>query len=160
MSDQAGILPKWFSSQGIILAKGQLNHSYTFWTMPILMFSPVQIIITHPLLTDYIEYHSIISNIKMCWGISSIFLLEQERLTNIMIIFYSHPPLLYPVLPSPPLLSFPLSRIMSSIYGWTTPLSQNRLVQKDPAAVNNNASHSFKCALQKGWYKVIWIVSR
>ena len=33
MSDQAGILPKWFSNRGIILAKGQLDHSYTFWTM-------------------------------------------------------------------------------------------------------------------------------
>jgi hypothetical protein len=28
MSDQAGILPKLFSNWGIILAKGQLDHSY------------------------------------------------------------------------------------------------------------------------------------
>ena len=33
MSDLAGILPKWFSNRGIIFAKGQLDHSYTFWTM-------------------------------------------------------------------------------------------------------------------------------
>ena len=32
----------------IILAKGQLDHSYTFWTMPILIFSPVQIIMKCP----------------------------------------------------------------------------------------------------------------
>ena len=49
MSDQAGILPKWFSNRGIILAKGQLDHSYTFWTMSILIFSPVQIIMEHPI---------------------------------------------------------------------------------------------------------------
>ena len=24
--------PKWFSDEGIILAKGQFDHSYTFWT--------------------------------------------------------------------------------------------------------------------------------
>ena len=33
MSDQTVLLPKWFSHGGIILAKGQLDHSYTFWTM-------------------------------------------------------------------------------------------------------------------------------
>ena len=49
MSDQAGILPKWFSNWGIILAKGQFDHSNNFWTMPILIFSPVQIIMGHPL---------------------------------------------------------------------------------------------------------------
>ena len=49
MSDQAGILPKWFSNQGIILPKGQLDHSYTFWTKHILIFSPAQIIMGHPL---------------------------------------------------------------------------------------------------------------
>ena len=41
MSDKAVILLKWFSHGGIILAKGQLGHSYTFWTMPIMIFSPV-----------------------------------------------------------------------------------------------------------------------
>ena len=33
MSDQAVLLPKWFSQGGIILAKGHLDHSYPFWTM-------------------------------------------------------------------------------------------------------------------------------
>jgi hypothetical protein len=33
----------------IISAKGQLDHSYTFLTIPILIFSPVQIIMRHPL---------------------------------------------------------------------------------------------------------------
>ena len=32
MSDQAVILPKWFSHEGIILAKGPFDHSCTFWT--------------------------------------------------------------------------------------------------------------------------------
>ena len=35
-SDQALLLPKWFTHKGITLAKGQLGHSYTFWTMSIL----------------------------------------------------------------------------------------------------------------------------
>ena len=34
---------------GIILAKGQLDHSYTFWTMPIMIFSPVANLMHHPL---------------------------------------------------------------------------------------------------------------
>ena len=49
MSDQAGILPKWFSHQGIILAKGQLDHSYTIWAIPIFIFSPVCLLMRHPL---------------------------------------------------------------------------------------------------------------
>ena len=49
MSDQAGILPKWFSNWGIISAKGQFDHSHIFLTMPILIFSPVQINMGHPL---------------------------------------------------------------------------------------------------------------
>ena len=40
---------------GIILAKEQLDHSYTFWTMPILIFCPVQIIMGHPLDSRKIE---------------------------------------------------------------------------------------------------------
>ena len=51
MSDQTGILPKWFSNWGIVLAKAQLEHLYTFWTIPILIFSPVQIIMGHPLIS-------------------------------------------------------------------------------------------------------------
>ena len=41
MSDQAVLLPTWFSHGGIILAKGQIDHSHTFWTLPIMIFSPV-----------------------------------------------------------------------------------------------------------------------
>ena len=41
MSDQAVLLPNWFTHGGITLAKGQLGHSYNFWTMSILIFSPV-----------------------------------------------------------------------------------------------------------------------
>ena len=33
MSDQAVLLPKCFSHRGIILAKGQFDHSYIFLTM-------------------------------------------------------------------------------------------------------------------------------
>ena len=36
-------------TEGHILAKGQLDHSCTFWTMPIMIFSPVNIILGHPL---------------------------------------------------------------------------------------------------------------
>ena len=43
---------KMILQSGIILAKEQLDHSYTFWTMPILIFSPVQIIMGHPLVVD------------------------------------------------------------------------------------------------------------
>ena len=40
MSDQAVILPKWFPHGRIILAKGQLDHSYTLWTMAKHVFQP------------------------------------------------------------------------------------------------------------------------
>ena len=49
MSDQTVLLPKLFSHGGIILAKGQLDHSCTFWTMSILIFSPVFFCLGHPL---------------------------------------------------------------------------------------------------------------
>ena len=48
--DFTGILPKWLSHQGSILAKEQLHHLYIFWAMPILIFSSVQIIMRHPIL--------------------------------------------------------------------------------------------------------------
>ena len=41
MSDQSVLLPKWFSHGGITLAKQKLRHPYSFWTMTILIFSPV-----------------------------------------------------------------------------------------------------------------------
>ena len=49
MSYETVLLPKWLSHQGRILAKEQFHNSYTFWARPILIFSPVQIIISHPL---------------------------------------------------------------------------------------------------------------
>ena len=49
MSYETVLLPKWLSHQGRILAKEQFYNSYTFWAIPILIFSPVQIIMTHPL---------------------------------------------------------------------------------------------------------------
>ena len=39
MSNQYVLLPKWLTHGRITLAIGQLGHSYTFWTMPILIFS-------------------------------------------------------------------------------------------------------------------------
>ena len=48
-SDQSDILPNWLPHGGIILAKGQLNHSYTIWTVSILIFSPVANLLPHPL---------------------------------------------------------------------------------------------------------------
>ena len=46
--------PSWYFAKMILqsgydFGKMQLDHSYTFWTMPILIFSPVQIIMRHPL---------------------------------------------------------------------------------------------------------------
>ena len=37
MSDQAVLLPKWSPHGRIILAKGQLDRSYIFWIMPIMI---------------------------------------------------------------------------------------------------------------------------
>ena len=51
MSYETGLLPKFSPDGTIILAKYQFGHSYTFWTKPILIFSPVQIIMRHPLST-------------------------------------------------------------------------------------------------------------
>ena len=50
MSDEAVLLPTWLSHQGTKLAKEQLHHSYTFWAMPILIFSPVYFFLRHPIL--------------------------------------------------------------------------------------------------------------
>ena len=49
MSYETVLLPKFSPDETIILAKEQFHNSYTFWAMPILIFSRVQIIITHPL---------------------------------------------------------------------------------------------------------------
>ena len=49
MSDQAVLLTKWSPNWRIILAKGQLDHTLTFWTMPILIFDPVYLLLRHPL---------------------------------------------------------------------------------------------------------------
>ena len=49
MSYETVLLPKWLSHQGTKLAKEQLHHSYTFWTMSILIFSPVYFFLRHPL---------------------------------------------------------------------------------------------------------------
>ena len=49
MSFETFLLPKFFPDGTIILAKEQFHNSYTFCAMPILIFSPVQIIMTHPL---------------------------------------------------------------------------------------------------------------
>ena len=49
ISHQPDILLKWLPHGGIILAKGQLNHSYTFWAMSILTFCPVANFSDHPL---------------------------------------------------------------------------------------------------------------
>ena len=46
------ILIEGESHQGRILAKEQFHNPYTFWAMPILIFSPVQIIMSHPLGID------------------------------------------------------------------------------------------------------------
>ena len=57
MSDQAVLLPKWLSHGGIFLAKWQLDHSYTFWTISIMMFSPVYFFWVHTLLKSVLGMH-------------------------------------------------------------------------------------------------------
>ena len=49
MSYETVLIPKLIPDGTIVSAKGQFHNSYTFWAMPILIFSPVQIIISHPL---------------------------------------------------------------------------------------------------------------
>ena len=49
MTYETVLLPKWLSHQRRILAEEQFRNSYTFSAMPILIFSPVQMIMTHPL---------------------------------------------------------------------------------------------------------------
>ena len=63
---QAGILPKWFSNRGIILEKGQFDHSCSFWTMLILIFIPVKIILRHPLCDELFNnlIFSLIANVQ------------------------------------------------------------------------------------------------
>ena len=41
MRDHTVLLSKWCTPRGIILAKGQFGHSYTFGTMLIMILSPV-----------------------------------------------------------------------------------------------------------------------
>ena len=50
MSDQAVLLSKWSPNGRIILTKFQVGHSYTFWTMPNMIHSPVANFGHHPLL--------------------------------------------------------------------------------------------------------------
>ena len=66
MSDQTGILPKWLSHQASILPKEQLRHSYTFWAMPILIFSPVQMIMTHPLGWFFVRLNELDIKLTRC----------------------------------------------------------------------------------------------
>ena len=53
MSDKAVLFPKWLSHEEIILAKGQLDHLYTFWTMSIMTFSLLSNSLHHPLCLKY-----------------------------------------------------------------------------------------------------------
>ena len=63
MSDQAVLLPIGFSHGGILLAKGQLDPSYTFWTRPIMIFSPVANFGNHPLgFLDILETNKTLKN--------------------------------------------------------------------------------------------------
>ena len=49
MSDQAVVLTKWLSIQGIIFVKGQLDHSYILNYSLFMIFSPVANFGHHPL---------------------------------------------------------------------------------------------------------------
>ena len=78
MSDQAVLFSKWVSHWGIILAKGQLDHSYTFWTMSILIFSPLTNFGDHP-----IYFIKVAVNIE-CPNIKSNF---QQTLSLLSVIY-------------------------------------------------------------------------
>ena len=41
MSDQSVLLPKWLTHGVVDFGKRTFGYSYTFWAMPILIFSPV-----------------------------------------------------------------------------------------------------------------------
>ena len=72
MSDITVLLQKWFSNRGIFLAKGQFDHSYTFWTLYILVFIPVANLMHHPLF-DATGWTLSFQTPKMCilWLIGS-----------------------------------------------------------------------------------------
>ena len=50
MSYETVLLPKYSPDGTIILAKEQFHNSYNFWAMPILIFSPVYLLMRHPLI--------------------------------------------------------------------------------------------------------------
>ena len=61
-SDQAVLWSKWSPYEYTILAKEQFGHSYTLWTMAIMIFSPVSNSSNHPLLS---VLGRIVKNLKM-----------------------------------------------------------------------------------------------
>ena len=63
MSDQTVLLPKWSTPRGNILAKGQLGYFHTFWTMPVMIFSPVANFGGHPLVRTIIHAIKVIDKI-------------------------------------------------------------------------------------------------
>ena len=79
MSDQAVLLPKWFSHGGIILAKGQFDHSYPFWTLSILVFISVANLMHHPLHLLCWESNQ---NENMLW------ILMTFKVTNTVLLYF------------------------------------------------------------------------
>ena len=73
MSDQAVPLSKRSPNWRIILVKGQFDHSYTFWTMPILIFNPGANFGHHSLHTLHIFSNQIKRNLtqQKCYNIYS-----------------------------------------------------------------------------------------
>ena len=59
MSYETVFLPKFSPDGTIILAKYQFGHLYTFWTVPILILSPVQIIMRHTLRSIFQDFFDI-----------------------------------------------------------------------------------------------------
>jgi hypothetical protein len=81
MSDQAVLLPKLFSYWGIILAKEQLDHSYTYWIMPIMIFRRVYFFLVHPLVCAN-WFHSLI------YWIYSLKINKYEHFENIFFFYW------------------------------------------------------------------------
>ena len=83
MSDQAVLLPKWSPNGRIILAKGQLNNSNTFWTMSILKFGLVYFFSIHPLCLKLASFQMRFYNIR---SLCTFFKKPNSFLKNLFIV--------------------------------------------------------------------------
>jgi hypothetical protein len=76
----------------IILVKEKLHHSYTFWTMPFLIFGLVQIIMRYLyVLLIFGTFHSFLADLGRNWGqqhINKFILVKQTRQQALTVLIY------------------------------------------------------------------------